>query len=127
MSKKHERPLGWTTIKESRKLIEAGLKPESADMHYTLAEDESFYILYTDNEVAYGSDRIVPCWSLGALLNLLPFPVLWQEMTGGTLFWRCGVTFMEDDTTYISPMVIDEMEAVVDCVRWVIEKGAKNG
>ena len=41
-------------------------------MHYTLAEDESLYILYADNEVAYGSDRIVPCWSLGALESLLP-------------------------------------------------------
>ena len=72
MSETYERPLGWTTIEESRKLVEAGLNPETADMHYTLAEDESFYILYTDNEVAYGSDRIVPCWSVGALLRLMP-------------------------------------------------------
>ena len=72
MSKKYERPIGWTTIEESRKLVEAGLNPETADMHYTLAEDESLYILYSDNEVAYGSDRIVPCWSLGVLESLLP-------------------------------------------------------
>jgi len=72
MNKKYERPLGWTTIEESRRLVEAGLNPETADMHYTLSEDESYYILYADNEVAHDSIRIVPCWSLGALLRLMP-------------------------------------------------------
>ena len=60
----------YTTLEESKALVDAGLDPKTADMHYTLAEDYSIFILYADNEVAH-NDRVIPCWSLAALLNLL--------------------------------------------------------
>lgn len=139
---KNERPLGWTTIEESRKLVEAGLNPETADMHYTLAEDESLYILYADNEVAHDGDRIVPCWSLGALESLLPDKILegsyeidirkYPLTDGVTLYqiaygsrislsgsWHDMVNTGECETL---------IEAVMDMVLWLLNnKWTKNG
>lgn len=34
MKKQYEKPLGWTTIEEAKKLVEAGLDPNTADMSY---------------------------------------------------------------------------------------------
>lgn len=61
-----------TTVEQSKKLVELGIDANTADMHYTFAEDFSMYILYADNEVAYCSERLLPAWSLSALLKLMP-------------------------------------------------------
>ena len=79
---------GWTTIEQSKKLVEAGLNPDTADMYY------SAYITYAngkpiDGKPTYGlqawpyKDRssmvvgftkvdYVPCWSIGKLIDLMP-------------------------------------------------------
>lgn len=71
-----------TTIEQSKKLVEHGIDANTADMHYTFAEDFSMYILYADNEVAYCSERLLPAWSLSALLDLLECPVLQKDKIG---------------------------------------------
>lgn len=76
--KQNNRPLGWTTLEESKQLLESGLPIDTADMHYLS------YGLY------YGSDEFkalafpyvdtppkirpyaIPCWSLGTLIKLMP-------------------------------------------------------
>lgn len=79
----NNRPLGWTTLEEAKKLVDAGLDPNTADMRY---EENNYELL--DEWVAYpfGGDikdfdvlkkefpdsEFYPCWSLGALLRLIP-------------------------------------------------------
>jgi hypothetical protein len=58
--------LGWTSIEQSKKLVEAGLDPNTADMWYHNGEQ---------NPKPYREHRDFvksPCWSLGALIGLLP-------------------------------------------------------
>ena len=62
----------YTDIEQSKKLAEI-LPIESADMHYERAYFEG---KQSDWFIALGrpikSDDIIPCWSLAALLNVLP-------------------------------------------------------
>lgn len=73
----------YTSIEQSKKLLKLGLSPESADMywdyddHYTTTPKEKDYSIIAeplnpscswDNVDPY----LIPCWSLGALLDVFP-------------------------------------------------------
>lgn len=73
-----------TSIEQSKRLLELGLNPDTADMHYTVVGDLSASS-YTEGLVNAGSiakawhknpeelkAKVVPAWSLSALLNLTP-------------------------------------------------------
>ena len=79
---------GWTTIEQSKKLVEAGLNPDTADMYY------SAYITYANGKpikekpeyglqawpyknrssmiVGFTKVDYVPCWTIGKLIDLMP-------------------------------------------------------
>lgn len=69
----------YTNIKQSKKLIELGLNPETADMVYRM-EFNPYDNVYVLNEEypellkfsGYFLQEDVPCWSLGALLGMMP-------------------------------------------------------
>lgn len=67
----------YTSIEESKKLLELGLSAESADMYYF--EHEPFidtvtghYDVERMNTHKEAGFEIHPCWSLGALLEVIP-------------------------------------------------------
>ena len=79
--------LGWATIEQSKKLVEAGLDHNTADMHYCFEDGEigmydideitrEHCILDVKGEYGYDEEymkkHMIPCWSLGALIDLLP-------------------------------------------------------
>lgn len=75
------RPLGWTTLEEAKKLVEAGLDTNTADMCFAkahLADVDMFAIdtaPYSETIEAKDYDdiwEISPCWSLGALKKFIP-------------------------------------------------------
>ena len=64
----------YTSIEQSRKLAEI-LPLESADMCYEVGEDLDGYItktIYTPLMHTPYNDDYIPCWSLAALLSVLP-------------------------------------------------------
>lgn len=62
---------GWTSIDQSKKLIEAGLDPNTADMLYhPLGRHGEFDIFPTIGDTLSIDD--MSCWSIGALIELLP-------------------------------------------------------
>lgn len=81
------RPLGWTTLEESERLLEAGLSPDTADMWYAeripkkiegwnlIQNGDAYYYLSLEksSENNWSIDTIndIPCWSLGALMNII--------------------------------------------------------
>ena len=83
----------YTDLEQSRKLAEI-LSLETADIHYGeyCAGGEKYPILNCDDD--YNGQS---CWSLAALLGVLPFPVLYMEMLGGMILWSCECHFMETD------------------------------
>ena len=69
-----EQPLGWTTIEQSRQLLEVGLDPETSDMFYLGLGGITDYVEEpTVGKYKIFPDRVdLPCWSLGKLLDLMP-------------------------------------------------------
>ena len=70
--------LGWCSIEQSQKLIEAGLDPNTADMYYFKDQLSLIYCNADYNDIFKWfnvdgmSNNLTPCWSLGALIGLLP-------------------------------------------------------
>ena len=79
----------YTNIPQSKKLSEI-LSLKSADMHY---ERVYFEGKQSDWFVKLGtpikSDDIIPCWSLAALLSVLPYPVIEHNYNDK---WVCRTT-----------------------------------
>ena len=73
----NERPIGWTTIDEAKRLVAAQVDLNSADMSYVegplgwaLSTSPSLAVKKNLFSFRQGYER--PCWSMGALLQLLP-------------------------------------------------------
>ena len=85
----------YTTIEQSRKLAEF-LPLESADMyyHYNEYEERHYPKVFLDYQTADIRQEVLelkrndPCWSLAALLGVLPDYTL-QTNTDGTVFAVC--------------------------------------
>ena len=61
----------YTTIEQSKKLVELGLNPDTADMHYSkIIKDTN--VTYIPELLLDDNDCDIPCWSLGALINIMP-------------------------------------------------------
>lgn len=75
--------MNYTSIEQSKKLLELGLSPESADMIHIYSiirgKENGFLdavpkesILYAVHTTIEEKEKSIPCWSLGALLDLMP-------------------------------------------------------
>ena len=64
----------YTDIEQSKKLAEF-LPLESADNYYSW-HDEHYYIVNKDCPYPYSLKEKIPCWSLVALLDVLPSATL---------------------------------------------------
>ena len=67
----------YTTIEQSKKLVELGLNPDTADMFYSRRPNgKSEYSVLPDfkpeGRLEVFTKVDLPCWSLGALLELMP-------------------------------------------------------
>lgn len=72
--------MNYTSVEQSRKLVELGLNPNTADMYYFTSQDD----FLTNNTPRVGFDievkklydstlsEYLPCWSVGALLDVMP-------------------------------------------------------
>jgi hypothetical protein len=81
-----------TSIEQSKKLLSLGLDPSTADMCYVGAEKEHILHAESYNKIlawrkedakkyhnAPFSTSITPCWSLAAILELMPFFITIKE------------------------------------------------
>lgn len=105
----------YTTIEQSRKLAEI-LPLESADMHYHYDNDfgelESIPTITEEDDHFALFPKDVSCWSLSALLSVLPDYTL-QTNTDGTVFVVCESK---------KPMISDAYDNPVDaCVNMIIK------
>ena len=89
----------YTTVEQSRKLADR-LPLESADMSY-LSEESIVPKVNYNGIVFFNSEEekpstLIPCWSLAALLGVLPYPYIEQNYKGK---WICRVE--HENTTYL--------------------------
>lgn len=100
-----------TTKEQSQRLLDLGLKPETADMCYSykpkhLADTtpEKDWVLQIARPI--GTD--IPAWSLHRLIELGGFNV---ECKG--LFWRVTGTYFSESCDKIYDTIIDSIEALI--------------
>ena len=116
----------YTDIEQSKKLAKI-LPLESADMHYNNASIKGINYVdeYREELMDYNTAKkvlskylinpmfgIIPCWSLSALLGVLPDYTL-QTNTDGTVFVVCENK---------KPMISDAYDNPVDACVAMIEK-----
>ena len=126
----------YTTIEQSKHLLELGLNLNTADMLWEQHNREEPYVtikLWTTKGKSIGA-HILPCWSLGALLEVMPKSITDEYTSKGWLgmcllyysSWRWIVYYTNDDVD--SPAIHEEkgdtlIEAAYNMVCWLIEQG----
>ena len=105
---------GYTNLEQSKKLAEI-LPLESADMRYTPLGDMTHPWVWTDTFIEKDA---VPCWSLAALLDVLPYPTLYQQGDG---VWGLDV-WVEHVKPYSEKNAICEIDACVAMIERLHEQ-----
>ena len=64
----------YTNIEQSEKLLKLGLNPDTADMHFFNKDEKPMlgYNATTAEKYKKYNFLYMPCWSVGALIDLLP-------------------------------------------------------
>lgn len=134
----------YTTIEQSKKLVELGLNPDTADMKWyywkdeidapkvpTLGFDKTVLESYKNIQAVY-----LPCWSLGALLEVMP-PYLFEFERGIDLNIYRNLNGKGWHASYMPNNIIDmqkdkfrqitngntPLEAAYSMVIWLLENG----
>lgn len=114
--------LGWTTLEQSKKLIEAGLDPNTADMYYY---KDQLCLIYGDSNYnnifeLFDSDgvssNLTPCWSLGKLIELMPNDTYIYKSTQGKYYIHTTIELFGTKNDYKE--IID---AAVEIIIWLLE------
>ena len=86
----------YTSIDQSKRLLELGLDSETADMMYVQHQPEP--VIKND---CFAIEFDTPCWSVGALLDLMPVSIaVGNQSCGDDTTWICK--FMEPGSNGIS-------------------------
>ena len=115
----------YTTIEQSKKLIELGLDPKTADMYYEqeigrktdVKVGKSLAI--EQNLFSFRNGYEIPCWSLGALIDLMPLNILDKEnvlqprqIVGNDVYY--------DNICYFNN-IYGLFNNVVECILWLLK------
>ncbi|MBP5723680.1 MAG: hypothetical protein J6X18_08940 [Bacteroidales bacterium] len=123
----------YTTIEQSKHLLELGLDPKTHDIYYEdITMDEPFTkkihigqsIAIMDDLFSYRQGYTIPCWSTGALMNLMK-PIGENTYTiTGTLDGGAFVQF--DGVTTVAFQEKTAFVAVYNMICWLLENGYIN-
>lgn len=123
--------MNYTTIEQSKKLVEAGLDSNTADMFYV--QKQGIPIIMNE---CFSIELDLPCWSIGALIELMPAYITTNYTIGSNLFiQRVGNSYGESGfriyykldenaaytdfiTSYDYKNLID---AVFETILWLLE------
>ena len=126
-----------TNKSQSSRLLEAGVRPESADMY--LDEFELPVAFEYRRIVGHmDQDKTSPAWSLSNLIGMMPKS--YQDNIDGMIYYLSGnfVEFMyasdniedeEGDKTYTCANSFNKenlMDNIVDAIEWLIKEGHFN-
>jgi len=115
-----DRPIGWTTIDEAKRLVCASVAANTADMWYHKGEQ---------NPKPYREHRDFvdsPCWSLGALFHLLPKEILPVNGSKSFLFATEGidhpwtVVYVDLDDHDVPGLAFQKDTLVEACIEMIV-------
>lgn len=117
----------YTTIEESKQLIEAGLDINTHDMFYHREDSREGYLISVGNHPAiinnlfsYRNSYIIPCWSLAALLNIINDNKIMinihNDTQGNITFGLYDSGFLTGESEFSS-----ESEDLVEEIIWLLK------
>lgn len=131
--------MNYTSIEQSKKLLELGLSPESADMCYKGSQSiidpkEREYTkepFVRGKYTSFDNLRIFyPCWSVGALLEVMPPVIKGDRLDGFSLCcWKTSLSYIVQYEKTIGNVYEKEIdfsgdtpiEAYYKMVVWLLE------
>lgn len=119
-----------TTIEQSQRLLELGLKPKTADMahEYLEAEWDWFIFPYDWNHCTM-NEYLIPAWSLHRLKCLLPNKIPYESgyLTVGIIN-NVNLMFITDTSEQRVISFIHEnlYESMIKYIRWLIKENYFN-
>ena len=130
--------MDYTTIEQSKKLVKLGLDMKTHDMFYEQEigrkTDMPYYVVKVGKSVAieqnlfsYRNELTIPCWSVTALLELMPTPTLSRiddEKKNDPSLWYCNsIQFGEDFFDHQGGYHDNPIDACIEAIEWLIENG----
>lgn len=126
-----DRPIGWTTIDEAKRLMAANVDLNSADMSFV--EGPSGWTLSASPSLAvqkklfsFRQGYELPCWSLGALLDLLPKEILPKDGSKSYLIATEGIehpwtlVYADCDNNDVPGFAFQKDTLVEACIEMII-------
>ena len=109
-----------TTREQSERLLELGLKKETADMRWERISEK--YAYYPSTKTPYVSSDI-PAWSLHRLLSMLPddAPKIYWILDGANI----SMEWENDDSDFF-PHRGNMYNGIISCIEWLIKEGYFN-
>ncbi len=119
----------YTTTEQSKKLVELGLNPDTADM--SIVKDNTYcnglaafngVTLCQNYHEIKDKTNYIPCWSLGALLEVMPDGVQTNSNRTGV---SVDITFVHNGVVTDNHRVKNNtyIEAAYNMVVWLLENG----
>ena len=104
-----------TSIEQSKKLLELGIAMHTADMVYQFIENEygsgKWESIPRNNSLNIGYDDDIPCWSLAALLRLIPNFNMFKRTI------ECRI----ETTNHLIDKACDPIDAAFEMVSWLLK------
>ena len=117
-----------TTKQQSSRLLEAGVRPDTADMYLDEFELPVAFE-YRRIEGHVGQDMAFPAWSLSKMIEMLPAtisqrnrPYLSLEITKDHEYWFIQYAELGYDCKH-EVMRENVLDAVVNMIEWLIKEG----
>lgn len=122
----------YTTIEQSKKLVELGLNPDTADMFYSRRPTgKSDYSIFPDfkqeGRLEVFTKVDLPCWSLGALIDIMP-DVIYKDAARATLRIHKDTIYhiSYKNSSHLNEIWISKktlIDAAFEMVVWLLENG----
>jgi hypothetical protein len=110
----------FTDLEQSKRLAEI-LSIESAD-HYYSWHDKQYYVVNKDCPYPYSLKERIPCWSLAALLSVLPDKIHLDNETYHLNFNKDEVKYLGSITWDGQKCISSKADTIVDACYEMIEK-----
>lgn len=113
-----------TTREQSRRLLDLGVRPETADMVLSPEDHPMCTPYYQEMPGAY-KERCIPAWSLSRLLEMMPEYIMEgsEELKLKVLYPAVGYFYIEKEYYYSG---FDIFDNCVNMIVWLIDTGYFN-
>lgn len=113
-----------TSVEQSQRLIGLGLDVYTADLHYILRRNGEPRLALFASNIPEGMLNNLPAWSLSALINQLPHFITAENTDYCLMMTRDRIVYWNPNKDNLFETTQDNLlEAVVETLAWLIEKG----